>query len=288
MTDLFPNTKVLNRTGIDWTHIPEDIEHVSGSGAMSRGQINGIVSELKRLATEGFKGTVGVVSPFKIQANRIYDAVLQAFESNLPEKWNFHVDTANGFQGDERDIILLSLVGGKTMPRGAEWFLKNDTSPNLFNVAVSRAKIILHVFGDKEWARSCEIPHIVKLAQAYDRYVMKQDYVFRSDLIGPVWEPTFAEALRGAKIPFVQQYPVCGSRFYLDFAIINSSIKLDIEIDGEMFHRDSHGKRRIEDFQRDILLIAHGWKIKRFWVYELRENLDRCIQSVNEMLKNNA
>jgi very-short-patch-repair endonuclease len=102
-------------------------------------------------------------------------------------------------------------------------------------------------------------------------------------LIGPVWEPRFASALRKAGIDFQQQYPACG--FYLDFAIIRGSSKLAVEVDGESYHRDAKGKLRIEDVRRDLILKAAGWQVERFWVYQLRENLDGCIERVRTVLR---
>jgi len=60
----------------------------------------------------------------------------------------FLVSTAHGFQGDERDLILFSLCGGPDMPDGAKTFLREN--PNLFNVAVSRARAVLHIVGNRE------------------------------------------------------------------------------------------------------------------------------------------
>ena len=49
------------------------------------------------------------------------------------------------------------------MPRGSLHFIRDKS--NLFNVAVSRARAVLHVVGNKDWASKCGISHIVKLAQ---------------------------------------------------------------------------------------------------------------------------
>jgi len=164
--------------------VPDDAEGCPGGGAVSKGQVDAVVDELQRLRKDHFPGTVGVVTPFRPQANRIRDRAMEVFEGVLPAHWNFHVDTADGFQGDERDVILLSLVGGENLPRGAAWFLHN--SPNRFNVAVSRARALLHVFGNAAWARACRIAHIVALQRAYQEHDTKQEPRLRTDLIGPV------------------------------------------------------------------------------------------------------
>ena len=158
-----------SRLGILWTQVDADARAAPSGGAISEAQIQAIVSELQKLKSNSFKGTVGVVTPFRAQANRIRD---QAQKMDLPERWDFKSDTADGFQGGERDVILFSLVGGPDMPAGAEWFYQSD--PNRFNVAISRARSVLHVFGDKEWARSWAAgnaarKHIASLVAAHEK-----------------------------------------------------------------------------------------------------------------------
>lgn len=275
-----PAGKTADHGGFRWTHVQDDAQGSPGGGAISPGQIDAIVAELTRLRDANFMGTIGVVTPFRPQANRIRDRAMSAFGGEPPTHWNFHVDTADGFQGDERDVILLSLVGGKELPRGASWFLHN--SPNRFNVAVSRAKALLHVFGDEEWCRACGIAHVTLLQKVCHDHASVEAPRVRTDLIGPVWEPRLADALRKAGIPFQQQYPACGR--FLDFAVFRDEIKLDVEVDGETYHRDADGRRVLSDYERDMTLIADGWTIERFWVYELREDMDRCIERIRARL----
>ncbi|MDD5706029.1 MAG: DEAD/DEAH box helicase, partial [Kiritimatiellae bacterium] len=138
--------------GIRWTDCNPDGCAAKGGGAWSPEQARLIVAELFRLADGGFCGTVGVVTPFREQARRIADAIEQTGKRNLlPAAWDLRVDTADGFQGGERDLMLFSLVGGPDMPKGALWFYEDD--PNRFNVAVSRARKVLHVFGPRQWLR---------------------------------------------------------------------------------------------------------------------------------------
>jgi very-short-patch-repair endonuclease len=56
---------------------------------------------------------------------------------------------------------------------------------------------------------------------------------------------------------------------------------MDIEVDGEC-HRDVSGRRKLEDVYRDQILEAAGWSIKRFWVYQLREDFDACVDHVKK------
>jgi len=276
-----PGGDATQHGGFRWTTVPSDVESARGGGCISRRQIDAVVAELNRLKGDRFPGTVGVVTPFRAQANRIRDKVEQAFGPEVPAHWRFHVDTADGFQGDERDLILLSIPGGFDMPKGSQWFLAQGG--NRFNVAVSRARALLHVFADADWCGNCGIGHVEELHRACRGHAETLAEPFRSDLVGPVWEPKLATAMRNAGIDFRQQYPTCGR--YLDFAVVRENVKLDIEVDGEAYHRSLDGTRKIDDLYRDLALIGNGWKVLRFWVYELREDMDACVERIEAALE---
>ena len=262
------------RAGVVWTHLESDVQPAA-SGCHSPDQVSAVETELRRLQAVDFPGTVGVVTPFRAQATRIRDRCHQVFDSAVRQEWHLIVDTVDGFQGDERDLVLMSLVGGAGMPQGSRQFLANN--PNRFNVAVSRARAVLHVIGDRQWAGASGIPFLTTLAQAAES---PDDGATgrRNDLIGPVWEPRLADALRRAGLSFDQQYPTCG--YYLDFALFGPTGKICVEVDGEAYHRDSSGDRLLDDLYRDTILMAAGWKVLRFWVYELREDMDGCVARI--------
>ncbi len=72
-----------------------------------------------------------------------------------------------------------------------------------------------------------------------------------------LWEERFyLQALKPAAIPVYSQYPL--GPYKLDFALLRKrrERKLDIEIDGETYHKDSAGKRLRKDIDRDIYVKA--------------------------------
>ena len=174
---------------------------------------------------------------------------------------------------------LFSLCGGPDMPEGSTIFLREN--PNLFNVAVSRARAVLHVVGNREWALTCRVPFIEKLA----RRTLPDFGAGRRARAEPYqspWEKVLAEALRQSGIPVVAQYPIAGR--FLDLATL-SPRKIDVEVDGESFHRTAGGGRKHDDNWRDLQLQSLGWQVCRFWVYELREDLPRCVRRVGSLLQ---
>ncbi len=68
---------------------------------------------------------------------------------------------------------------------------------------------------------------------------------------------------------------------------MRTGLKMNVEVDGQQ-HRDFDGRRRTEDLQRDLMLMANGWKILWFWVYELREDMPSCIDKIRRLWLANA
>ena len=70
----------------------------------------------------------------------------------------------------------------------------------------------------------------------------------------------------------------------LDLALRDPALpecRLDIEVDGSC-HRDAGGHRKSDDLWRTLELNAAGWRVIRFWTYELREDLPGCVARVQK------
>ncbi|VBB42857.1 conserved hypothetical protein [uncultured Desulfatiglans sp.] len=267
------------KVGIHWTEIQGEVKSAGGSGCYCEEEIKEVVRLVRDfLEDRQFPGTLGVVTPFRQQANRILDVITQGgvtYDAFVKAK--LHVDTAHGFQGDERDVILFSLCGGPGMPGGSRHFLQE--TGNLFNVAVSRARAVLHVVGNRQWAMKCGIRHVELLARP-------QQLTQTHHPAGP-WHPhespyekMLFDALKEAGLDPMPQFPVRYRR--LDMALIRQgspAFKLDIEVDGDC-HRNPDGSRKQDDLWRDIELKGTGWKVVRFWTYQLRENLPGCVAKI--------
>jgi very-short-patch-repair endonuclease len=139
---------------------------------------------------------------------------------------------------------------------------------------------VLHVVGNRDWALGCGIPFVEKLARCtlpgQSGAERRQENPYQSP-----WEERLDDALRQAGIHTVPQYSIAGR--FLDLAILNPK-KVDVEVDGETVHRTAGGGRKDDDYWRDLQLQSLGWKVCRFWVYELREDLTRCTQKVLSIL----
>lgn len=267
---------------IRWTHVPGGMERV-GSSLWWEDQCKAIIEELENLARIGFEGSVGVVTPFSEHAKRINDQAYSVVGPGQLNQWEFLSGTVDKFQGGEKDIILFGMIGGGEGPRPTPLFYSRDL--RRFNVALSRGKDSLHIFGDEGWAKNSGVPVIENLLHYVESLSIQEAEInseIRTDLIGPVWEPLLAKKLSESGIEYVPQYYSSG--YYLDFAIFHNDQKIDIEVDGETYHRDEDGALRQEDLLRDKVLKADGWRVQRFWVYELREDMEKCLNKIKSLM----
>ncbi|WP_027001150.1 AAA domain-containing protein [Hugenholtzia roseola] len=86
--------------------------------------------------------SIGIISPYKAQVYFLKDHILDhdALKPHLPQ---ITIQTVDGFQGQERDLMLISLV--RSNEKGEIGFLADLRR---FNVAITRAKKKLVVIGD--------------------------------------------------------------------------------------------------------------------------------------------
>jgi very-short-patch-repair endonuclease len=92
------------------------------------------------------------------------------------------------------------------------------------------------------------------------------------------WERLFYKALYDAGVRPLPQFQV--ERFVLDFALFKDGKRLNIEVDGETYHRGWDGELCRRDRLRNQRLFELGWDVKRFWVYEIRDDLQACVKAV--------
>ncbi len=147
------------------------------------------------------------------------------------------------------------------------------------NVAVTRARALLHIVGHRRWAARCGIPHLEALTRPQPEH-RRPDGTIDARFESP-WERRLYEALNQRGLQPVPQYPLLGRR--LDLARTGEGkIPIDIEVDGARFHLEPDGSRKRDDIWRDITIRGAGWKVIRFWVYELRGNMNKSVDRIQQ------
>ena len=81
--------------------------------------------------------SVGIISPFRAQVEQLKISVSKVLSDYMIKKHQIEIGTAHTFQGDERDIMLISWAIADNSYNQSLIFLQK---PNLFNVAITRGR----------------------------------------------------------------------------------------------------------------------------------------------------
>lgn len=287
-------TAARGEPGIRWVHVKGACRRPPTGGAVNTPEVRAIVETLRDLVlTKGYAGSLGVVTPFRAQANAITEAVNgdEGLADRLIRQ-GFLADTVHKFQGDERDLMIFSPVIAQDAPVGAVGFLK--ANGNLFNVAITRARAQLLVVGDRTACARSEIGYLSRFAAYVSDLAsaQEQDEADRVSDLGPDfpavanpdlvsdWEKVFYRALYQAGIRPIPQFPI--EKFVADFLLINGDRRLVIEVDGERYHRNWTGELCRRDQLRNQRMFELGYDVMRFWVPEIRDDMSGCVARVRK------
>jgi very-short-patch-repair endonuclease len=281
---------------VRWVDVRGLTVRPAGGGAINEKEARAVLGEVERLIRQGYPGSIGVVSPFRAQATRIR-ALIEVRPDLIVglKRVEFLADTVHRFQGDERDVMIFSPAVSTGVSDTAIGFLRRN--PNLFNVAISRARAAVIVVGNREAAINSHVEYLARFAAYSGRVGHGKQPVARSGAadLGPeypaalrltrasTWDRQFYRAVYRAGIRPIPHHPA--EKYLLDFAVFEGNRRLAIGIDSANYHRswDSEVCRREQI--RDQRLIELGWDVMKFWVYQIRDDLDRCVERVAEWLQ---
>jgi very-short-patch-repair endonuclease len=208
----------------------------------------------------------------RIDARRREAPELESFFSTSRPN-PFFVKNLESIQGDERDVIFISIAYGRDrngrMP-ASFGPINNDGGERRLNVLISRAKERCEVFspitGDDvdvsgRKAGVVALKQFLQFAEkGYLDVPLPVDKPFDSD-----FEESVANFLtqRGFKVH--AQVGMAG--FYIDLGVLSSDNSsrylLGIECDGATYHSSRSARDR--DRIRQSILEARGWRIYRIW-----------------------
>jgi very-short-patch-repair endonuclease len=277
---------------------PIEVRYVAGAAEDIDSSINEreaakVVDEIARILDDPkLKGlSLGVISPFQLQADYIYARLHERFANRWDEceKRGLTSSTADGFQGDERDIILYSLRHGPGSRPGSITGIEANKGDRRLNVAFTRARRKVIVFTSMpkgtfpgRFIRSF-LDHAEQSQQAPasplggDRIEDKFESEFEREVCG---------RLRAKGLDVATQHPVAGYR--IDAVVRDKAgRRLGIECDGA-FHYDEYGRLREEDYEREEILERAGWPIYRIPARRYYMNPEGEIDAATLRLKEQA
>jgi len=240
-----------------------------------------IVGEIK-----GTNFSIGIVTPYSQQQREIHRIITQTTSQDVLEKHNVKILTAHKFQGSEKDIMIFSMVlSSDGDGNNDRWY---NAHPQILNVALSRAKYLLCIVGDKNFCLSRN-GILKKIAETYTQ-IKKQEIFEEQYFAGKFDSPT--ELLIYQKLQKIdfdsfgyRLIPKFVTRRYtLDFALVGKR-KYDIECDGFGNHNIVDGFPVIEDVERDEHLKKEGWEVLRFPNHQIITRSDCVIGDILRRIK---
>lgn len=206
--------------------------------------------------------SLGVVTPFSAQKRYLREEL-----GRLGLATEVLVDTAHGFQGDERDVIIFSPVVAQGMAAGScRWV---ESPHNLINVAITRAREALFVVADfdiclqqegilRKLALYCKDIELLRSTSAAELELFTW-MVMRG------WDPEVHRRVGDIEVDFLLK-GVHGSR-------------IAVEVDG-----DQHLSTPEQDRARDAYLQAHGYTVLRVRAREVMETPHDVIHRIEEAI----
>ncbi|WP_447001844.1 AAA domain-containing protein [Saccharothrix isguenensis] len=142
-----------------------DVEHVAGvrdAKGVNEVEVDAVLAHLRRRIAAGVR-SIGVVTPFRAQADALEQALLDRLSLDEITTGGVRVGTVHGVQGSEFDEVVVSLALSDE-DRPAAWRFANDR--NLLAVLTTRARRLVHVITSAdepvgllgEYLRHAEVP----------------------------------------------------------------------------------------------------------------------------------
>ena len=216
--------------------------------------------------------SIGIISPFRAQVDQLKISVQKVLSDYMIKKHQIEIGTAHTFQGDERDIMLISWgFANNSYPQSITFLQK----PNLFNVAITRAKnkCINFVSHDLDTMPDGHFRNYISYVKEYlDRKKALANDEFDANIYKNKFEREVAEEIRK-----LDHRVLAGA----DIAGLSADLLVDdkfiIEIDGVEDNKKSH----ISEMKKQSILERSGFKVKRItfreWQYSPKACLDRVL-----------
>lgn len=214
------------------------------------------------------------------------------FSENVPAP--LFVKNLENVQGDERDIILLSIGYGKDQ-KGTLYQrfgpINQKVGYRRLNVAFTRAKervILFHSFRHYELRIDSTSSRGLKFLRDYLRYAETGELDKPDSLLLARCESPFEEQVLKALLnKGYQVMPQVGcSNYRIDLAVVHpqktEQFILGVECDGATYHSAKTARER--DRLRQQLLEKAGWKIHRIWSRDWWNNPQHEIEKISERI----
>jgi hypothetical protein len=236
------NLHVATRTplthSLDCVHL-HPVSGTRDTDGVVAAEVTEIVVALKRFGDS--PGSVGVITPFRAQADAIEAAVLRAFDAATLVRLGVRIGTVHSFQGNERHTVLCSL--GVTGSEAAGWRFVDD--PHLLAVMLTRARTNMTVIASAA-------PPPTSLLAEYLATADSPPGAPAPSRPPTTWTRSIVDDLRLAGVQVWESYPT--GRHVVDIATVRAgrpvALVSEMHDDGVEAH-----------LQRHLALLHAGWTV---------------------------
>ncbi len=264
---------------------------------------------IERLSDKRKKYTIGVVTLNSEQQRciedcldnrrRKYPQIEPYFQGNKNYDPIF-VKNLESVQGDERDIIILSLGYGPVEPLAKTMSmnfgpLNKQGGERRLNVAITRATTEIHVFSSFDYTM-IDLSRTNALAVKHLKYFLEYaekgpvslpetaEVNYGVDQFDSYFEESVAFALR--EKGWIVQTQIGVSKFRIDLGVIHpdkpGQFLAGIECDGATYHGSPAARDR--DRVRHLILENLGWKLLRIWSTDYFIDESAIIEKIRKQL----
>jgi very-short-patch-repair endonuclease len=286
---VFPSAANHEKLGLKLRHHP-DTFYDRGQTRSNKMEAAIVIEAILTHIRNFPKLSLGIVS-FSNAQKEVLENLFEQARKDYPELENYiqaHIDeplfikNLENVQGDERDVIFISIGYGKTK----EGYLAMSFGPlngvggeRRLNVLITRARQCCEVFTNIK-AEDIDVTKTqslgVKALKNFLFYAENGNLNMSKETgreADSFFEIHVAEQLRSLGYDIVHQVGANG--FFIDLAVRdkNGNYILGIECDGRMYH--SARSARDRDRLRQQVLEGMGWTIHRIWSTDWFANADR-------------
>ena len=285
------------------TYVDEAISKIGGGrDPQNEKEAKALINQMKEcISNPQYKDkTFGIiVLQGKAQIKVIEKVLLEEIDKKEIEERQIRVGNAYKFQGDERDVIFLSMAISKDWNYSA---LTRETYKRQYNVAMSRGKDQVWLFHSIEFNDLSNKDDYRKKLLDHFRRDPKKWTVWSQDKLNDLYKKineTKNKSPDNAPDPFdswfegrvfhriagkgynvLPQHKV--SNYFIDMIIIGSEGRLAVECDGEYWHSGEEKEQR--DFERQWNLERCGWTFWRLKESLFNRNEEEAMKSLWKLL----
>lgn len=265
---------------IETYYLDDATVNVAGSSYLvNQKEIDKIIDILRGIENNKLynKKDIGIIvlQNSNAQIKALNTAIWQNFSNDFIKERRIKIGNSYEFQGDERDVIILSMVISKRQEDGETRIVKALTTKEFersFNVAASRAKeqvILVYSIHPNELSKECLRYKLI----TYYNTIDKNENVDINMKLNTDFEKEVYKELRKNNIDVTSHFKI--GKYEIDFVVNDENgKKIAIECDGDDF-------KSKEEYEADIIehdvLTRCGWRFIRLRASQFYANKDKTV-----------